>query len=473
MLQPEQVGRAGEERRSPAPQWTDIGPVGGRTDLGHRIYALAAELYPICRSISGDGLRQSLGIVGRHIPLDTTEIRSGTQVFDWIIPREWNVADAYIENAVGERVLDYRDLNLHVLNYSVPIRTDLTLEGLKEHIYTLPDRPDLVPYRTSYYEERWGFCMSHNALRALPPGDYTAVIDSTLTEGSLTYGEHVLPGETQDEVLLSAHICHPSLANDNCSGVALLATLAEELARRTRRYTYRFLFAPGTIGAIAWLARNENRAQRIKHGLIVSCVGDSGGPAYKKSRRGDALIDRAMAHVLKHASPSAVIREFTPYGYDERQYCSPGFDLPVGLFQRSEHGTFPEYHTSADNLDFIAPENLARSFELISAVIDVIEGDCILVNTNPKCEPALGRRALYATLGGDKAAAESNMALLWTLNCCDGAHSLLDIAERSGMPFAAIDAAAQRLKQAGLLAKPADDRVSRSGRQRTPRTVAL
>jgi aminopeptidase-like protein len=421
-------------------------------DLGRRIYELAAELYPICRSITGNGVRQSLGILARHIDIATTEVASGTQVFDWTIPREWNIDGAYIENARGERVLDFCNSSLHVLNYSAPVRAVLPLEELKKHIFTLPQQPDLIPYRTSYYEERWGFCMSHNALEALPAGDYTAVIDSRLEDGSLTYGEHVVTGSSADEVLLSAHICHPSLANDNCSGLALLTLLAQELGRRTTRLTYRFVFAPGTIGAIAWLARNEERTRHIKHGLVLSCVGDAGGPTYKKSRRGDALIDRAMAHVLKHAAPSAVIEDFSPYGYDERQYCSPGFNLPVGSLQRSKYGAFPEYHTSADNLDLIAPEHLAQSYRLIVSALDILERDRVLVNTSPKCEPALGKRGLYATVGGDKTAAETNMAMLWVLNLADGGHSLLDIAERSGLTFAAIDAAAARLEASRLLA---------------------
>ncbi len=423
--------------------------------VGRRIYDLAAELYPICRSITGDGVRQSLKILGRHVDIETSEVPTGTQVFDWTIPREWNIRAAYIENERGERVLDFRASSLHVLNYSAPVRAVLPLDELKKHIYTLPEQPDLIPYRTSYYEERWGFCMSHRALQALPPGAYTAVIDSTLTDGSLTYGEHVVAGASEDEVLLSAHICHPSLANDNCSGLALLTMLAQELGRRRPRLTYRFVFAPGTIGAITWLARNEGRVGRIKHGLVVSCVGDAGGPTYKRSRRGDALIDRAMAHVLKHAAPAAVIEDFSPYGYDERQYCSPGFNLPVGSFERSKYGTFPEYHTSADDLDLIAAEHLDHSYRLILSAIDILEKDRVLVSTAPKCEPALGKRGLYATVGGDKAAAASNMAMLWVLNLGDGAHSLLDIAERSGMTFAVIDAAAARLEAAGLLAAPA------------------
>jgi aminopeptidase-like protein len=427
---------------------------GCKADVGLRMYMLAAELFPICRSITGDGVRRSLDIVERFIELERTEVPSGTRAFDWTIPREWNIEDAYIANEAGERVVDFRASNLHILNYSVPVRAELTLDELKKHIYTLPDQPDLIPYRTSYHEERWGFCMSHNALQALPEGKYAVVVDSTLADGSLTYAEHVIAGESEDEVLLSAHTCHPSLANDNCAGIALLAMLAQELGRRPTRYTYRFMFTPGTLGAIAWLAKNEQRAERIKHGLVVSCVGDAGGPTYKKSRRGNAMIDRAMVHVLKHAAPSAMILEFSPYGYDERQYCSPGFNLPVGLFQRSQHGTFPEYHTSADNLDLIAPQHLALSYRLVLAVIDILEKDRVLISTNPKCEPALGRRGLYSSIGGDRSAYERSMAMLWALNLADGSHSLLDMAERANLPFSVIEETAEQLEDAGLLVAP-------------------
>lgn len=423
----------------------------GQLSAGERIYTLVRELYPICRSITGNGVRQSLAILGRHIPIDVTEVPTGTKVFDWTVPKEWNISDAYIENSSGERVVDFRASNLHVLNYSAPVRKVLSLDELKAHIYTLPGQPDLVPYRTSYYEERWGFCMSQRSLDALPSGNYKAVVDSTLADGSLTYGECVLPGDSEEEVLFSAHICHPSLANDNCSGLAVLTMLAAELAQRPRRYTYRFVFAPGTIGAITWLARNEHRVGRIKHGLVVSCLGDGGGPMYKRSRRGNAVIDRALSHVVKHGFSAARICDFVPYGYDERQYCSPGFNLPVGLLQRSEYGTFPEYHTSADNLDFVAPEHLESSLGMLRAAVEVLENDRLMINTQPKCEPALGARGLYATVGGDKNAAQSNMAMFWVLNFSDGDHSLLEIAERSGLPFADILRAAERLKGASLL----------------------
>jgi aminopeptidase-like protein len=419
--------------------------------IGEEIFALASEIYPICRSITGDGVRSTLDHLARHIDLEMHEVPTGTQVFDWTVPREWTIRDAWIKNAAGERVVDFRSCNLHVLNYSRPVHATLPLDELKKHVFTLPDQPHLIPYRTSYYAEKWGFCMAHDRLEALPPGDYEVLIDASLEDGSLTYGEYLHRGETEDEFLFSAHICHPSLANDNCSGLALLTHLAKRLASVTTHYSYRFLFAPGTIGAIAWLARNEHRLNRIRHGLVVSCVGDGGGPTYKKSRQGDALIDRAMTHVLRHAGMSPTILDFFPYGYDERQYCSPGFDLPVGLFQRSQFGTFPEYHTSADNLDFIRPEHLASSYRMIAAALEVIEKDARPRNRLPKCEPQLGRRGLYSSLGGDKDGPAKSMAFLWILNLADGRHSLLDIAERADLPFAVVAEAARLLRDSGLL----------------------
>ncbi|MCG8593826.1 MAG: DUF4910 domain-containing protein [Kiloniellales bacterium] len=425
--------------------------------IGDAIFALAADIFPICRSITGDGVRRTLDRLGNDIDLVVHEVKTGTRVFDWTIPREWNIRDAYIKNAAGERIVDFRRNNLHVLNYSRPVRKRLPLGELKKHIFTLPDRPDLIPYRTSYYAEDWGFCMAHRQLAALPDGLYEVLIDASLEDGSLTYGEYLHPGETEEEVLLSAHICHPSLANDNCSGLALLTHLAAGLAGLRTRYSYRFLFAPGTIGAIAWLALNENRAARIRHGLVLSCVGDGGGPTYKKSRQGDALIDRAMAHVLRNAAAAPNIIDFFPYGYDERQYCSPGFDLPVGLFQRSQFATFPEYHTSADNLDFIRPDHLASSYRLIAAALDILECDWRPRSTVPKCEPQLGRRGLYAARGGDPDEAAKSIALLWILSLADGRHSLLDVAERAGLPFAVVAEGARRLRERGLLVNDGRD----------------
>ncbi|MBR0679055.1 DUF4910 domain-containing protein [Roseomonas eburnea] len=419
--------------------------------LGAALHALVAELFPICRSITGDGVRRSLAILSRHLPLDIHEVPSGTQVFDWTVPREWRIRDAFIEDALGRRVLSLRDSTLHVVSYSGPVDAVLPLHELRRHIHTLPDQPGLIPYRTSYYAENWGFCMSHDALEALPEGAYHARIDSELVDGSLTYGEHLHIGATEEEVLLSAHSCHPSLANDNCSGMAVLARLAERMAGRRTRFSYRFLFAPGTIGAITWLARNRERTDRIRHGLVIAGVGDCGAPTYKRSRRGDAGIDVAMAHVLRHLAPDAQVRDFSPYGYDERQYCSPGFDLPVGMLQRSPFGEFPEYHTSADNLDFVRPEMLAHSLELIEAAIEVIEKDRCLRNALPFCEPQLGRRGLYGALGGDANAAKRNLAMLWLLNQSDGSRSLLDIADRARLPFGTIAATAEVLEREGLL----------------------
>jgi aminopeptidase-like protein len=420
-------------------------------DVGESIFTLAAKLYPICRSITGNGVRETLREIGTYIKLDVHEVPSGTAVFDWTIPREWNIRDAYIKDSRGKKLVDFARSNLHVVSYSAPVRQFLSLDELKKHLHTLPEQPDLIPYRTSYYADNWGFCLPHRQLESLQDETYEVLIDSTLEDGFLTYGEYLHRGETEDEVLLSAHVCHPSMANDNCSGIALLAHLAKRIVGLRTRYSYRFLFAPGTIGAITWLARIQHRARLIKHGLVVSMLGDSGGPTYKKSRRGNAQIDRAIVHTLSHSGSGYSVEDFSPYGYDERQYCSPGFDLPVGLFQRSKFGTIPEYHTSADNLAFIGAGHLARSYRLIAAALDVIENDTTFLNNLPRCEPQLGRRGLYHAIGGLKNAEIANMALLWVLNLSDGAHSLLDIAERANLPFDVVYRTTQLLEQHGLL----------------------
>jgi aminopeptidase-like protein len=420
--------------------------------LGREMHALASELFPICRSITGSGLRETLRSLQRVAPLSVHEVPSGTAVLDWTVPREWNIRDAWVANSKDDRVIDFRRSNLHVVNYSVPVRTRLPLSELRPRLHTLPDRPDWIPYRTSYYQEDWGFCLSQRALERLPEGEYEVVIDSTLADGSLSYGELLLPGDTSDEVLLSAHACHPSLANDNLSGLVLLAVLARLLSTASRRYSYRFLFVPGTIGSIAWLARSEATVSRIRHGLVAACVGDAGSLTYKKSRRGDAEIDRAAAHVLKQSGRPHAILEFTPYGYDERQYGSPGFDLAVGSLTRTPHGQYPEYHTSADDLAFVRPESLADSLEAYLSVLAILEGNDRYRNTSPRGEPQLGRRGLYGSVGGYPNPGELQMAMLWVLNQSDGGPTLLDVAERSGLPFVSIRSAADRLLEAGLLA---------------------
>jgi len=420
--------------------------------LGQEMYRLIEELYPICRSITGDGFRETLRRVQRIVPLAMHEVPTGTQVFDWTVPKEWNIRDAYVKDATGKRIIDFRRSNLHVVNYSVPVKQRMPLAELKKHVFTLPDHPEWIPYRTSYYEESWGFCCSHRQLLALTDGEYDVCIDSSLEPGYLTYGEWYLPGESHDEVLISCHACHPSLCNDNLSGLSVATFLARHLASASHRLSYRFLFIPGTIGSIVWLSRNDSNVARIKHGVVLSCLGDSGGYTYKKSRRGAAEIDRAFAHVLDHAGEAHHIMEFSPYGYDERQYCSPGFDLPVGCFMRSPHGQFPEYHTSADNLSFVHPDHLAHSLQMCLSVLRILENNFVYVNQNPKCEPQLGRRGLYPSVGGHRDPGLFRLAMLWVLNLSDGRHALLDIAERAHIPFGVILDAARLLHTNGLLA---------------------
>jgi len=418
---------------------------------GEEMYRLIEELYPICRSITGDGLRATLRRIQQEIPIAIHEVPTGTPVFDWTVHREWNIRDAYVKHAAGERVVDFRRSNLHVVNYSVPIRARMPLAELKEHLQALPDRPDWIPYRTSYYKETWGFCLSQRMLDALPEGEYEVLIDSSLEDGHLSYGEYLLPGESLDEVLISCHSCHPSLCNDNLSGIAVAVSLAQELAERPRRYSYRFLFIPGTIGAITWLSQNEDAISRIRHGLVLAGVGDPGRFSYKKSRCGNAEVDRAAAHVLEKSGQPFEIAEFSPYGYDERQYCSPGINLAVGRFSRSPHGTFPEYHTSADNLDFVGPSALAQSLAMCRKVFGVLENNKTYQNQNPECEPQLGKRGLYRAIGGQTDAGAREMAMLWVLNLSDGTHSLLDIAERSKLDFDVVEFAARTLREHGLL----------------------
>lgn len=415
------------------------------------MHRFIAELYPTCRSITGDGLRATLRRIGREIPLEIHEVATGTPVFDWNVPREWNIRDAWVKNPRGEKIIDFQRSNLHVVQYSVPVRKRLPLRELKEHLHALHDRPDCIPYRTSYYKEAWGFCLTQRQLEGLAEGEYEVAIDSSLADGSLSYGEHYLRGNRCEEVLLSCHACHPSLANDNLSGLALVTKLAMLLAGVSLNYSYRFLFIPGTIGSITWLARNEEQARRIRHGLVVACVGDPGKFHYKRSRRGNADIDRAVVKVLRDLGDEHAVRDFSPYGYDERQYCSPGFDLPVGSLTRTPHGCFPQYHTSADDLDFVRPEALAGSLAAYLSVIRVLEDNARYQNLSPKCEPQLGKRGLYRSIGGLPDAGRLELAMLWALNLSDGSRSLLEIAERSELPFDLVHRAAQALVEHGLL----------------------
>ena len=422
-----------------------------KNEIGMEMFRLISECYPICRSITGNGVRETIKLISGVIPLEKHEIPSGTQVFDWEIPNEWNIKQAYIKDSKGGKIIDFKNLNLHVLNYSAPVHKKIPLSELKKHIFTIPEHPDWVPYRTSYYQENWGFCMSHNQLKGLKDGNYEVVIESSLEKGNLTYGEYFIPGEIKDEVLISTHICHPSLCNDNLSGIAVSAFIARHLSKQSLRYSYRFLFVPVTIGSIAWLSLNEKNVSKIQHGLVITLLGDSSNFTYKKSRRGDAEIDFVVENCMKHSGNPFRINDFVPYGYDERQYCSPGFDLPVGCLTRTPHGEFPEYHTSADNLEFVNPESLSEALITLLEILYILENNQTYINKNPKCEPMLGKRGLYQRIGGTNDSKVTQLAALWVLNMSDGNYSLLDIANTSGMQFKIIKKAADALVECGLL----------------------
>lgn len=418
---------------------------------GHWMHALAAELYPVCRSITGGGVRATLRRIGREIPMELHEVPSGTAVFDWEVPPEWNIREAWIKDPHGAKVVDFARHNLHVMGYSSPVHATMPLAELRQHLFTLPDRPDLTPYRTGYHAADWGFCLAHRDLERLADGDYEVFVDADLSPGCLSYGESRVTGTSDEEVLVSCHVCHPSLANDNLAGIAVCVALATHLASTPRRLSYRFLFVPGTIGSITWLARNPELLPRIRHGLVVTCAGDRGAVHYKLTRDGGAPIDRAMRQVLADSGDPHRILAFHPYGYDERQYNSPGIRLPVGALMRSPHGSFPEYHTSADNLEFIHPECLRDTFDKALAAFDILEDNATFRNLKPMGEPRLGKYGLYAAHGGARGEGFDELALLWTLTLSDGDHDLLAIAERSGLRFADILTAARRLEQAGLL----------------------
>jgi aminopeptidase-like protein len=430
--------------------------MSGRKDLSNSeevppidLHGLVRELFPINRSLTGAGVRETLAILARHVQLEVREVPSGTAVLDWQVPLEWNIRSATIRALDGRCLVNFADHNLHVVGYSKPIHKEVSRAELAEHVHTLPDQPELIPYRTGYFADDWGFCMPDNLWQTMQDEAYRIDIDSDLSPGSLTYGELFLPGELSDEVLITAHICHPSLANDNLSGIAVAVALAMRQARLPRRLGYRFLFIPATIGAITWLARNESELGKIRHGLVLTCIGDTGPFHFKQSRSG-APIDNAVAHILRHSGHPYEIVPFNPYGYDERQFCSPAFDLPMGCFMRSVHGTFPQYHTSADNPGFVKPQALNQSYEVVASLLDLLDANWMYARTDGRGEPQLGRRGLYRAIAGQKeAGGASQMDLLWLLNLADGKHSLLEMAERAGIPFG-------RLQKAVRLALDAD-----------------
>jgi aminopeptidase-like protein len=418
---------------------------------GSEMFQLMTKLYPICRSITGNGVRQTLAEIKNHIDLKVNEIPTNKKVFDWTIPKEWNISDAYVLDPKGNKVVDFKKSNLHVVSYSVPISKKMPLEELKQHIHTLPDQPNTIPYLTTYYKDDWGICMTHNEFLKLQAGEYEVVIDSTLNDGSLTYGEFLIKGKTSEEILISCYVCHPSMCNDNLSGVVLATALAKQLSKIQMNYSVRFLFIPETIGAITWLALNEKNLSKLKHGLVATCLGDPGVSTYKKTKHGKAEIDRTVEFVLKNSGKQYQILDFFPTGSDERQFCSPGFNLPVGSLMRTPYGRFQQYHTSDDNLEFVKAEFLADTYRKYLNTIFVLENNKKYLNLNPKCEPQLGKRGLYRQIGGQKTSKDSEAAMFWLLSFSDGSHDLIDISEKSGIQFEVLHDVALKLQESKLL----------------------
>ena len=443
---------------------------------GFSIYELIEELYPICRSITGKGLKKSLEIISTKISLDIHEISTGTQVFDWTIPKEWNINDAYLIDPENKKIIDFKNSNLHILNYSAPIDKTISFNELKSHIFTDPLHPNDIPYRTSYYNENWGFCMSHNEFLKLKDGNYKVFIDSELKNGTLNYGELFLEGKNKDEILFSCYICHPSMCNDSISGVALTVELAKFIQKfkKNTNYSYRFLFIPETIGAISWLHQKKEKIEKIKHGLVVTCVGDLGNFTYKKSRKSNSEIDKTVIDILKESKKQFSVLEFFPWGSDERQYCSPGINLNVGCLTRSMFTQFPEYHTSADNLNFVHSESLYDSFLIYTKIISRLEknyrkissidnqnvmkksteSDPVFQNLFPYCEPQLGKRGIYHSIGGKNPvndSIEKERAIMWILAFSDGINSLRDISKKSKIDFNVLKDASDLLLEKKLI----------------------
>lgn len=404
------------------------------SDAGRNMYELAGRLFPICRSITGNGFRQSLEMIREIVPeMQVCEIPSGTQVFDWTVPKEWNIRGGWIKNLQGETIIDFKDCNLHVMGYSIPVHQTISREELLAHVYTQPEQPEWIPYVTSYYKERWGFCMSERQKQSLTDAEYEVCIDSTLEDGHLTYGEVVLPGETDDEIFFSTYLCHPSMANNELSGPCVQTEIIKYLKQLAhRRFTYRLIFIPETIGSITYLSRNLDVLQRhVKAGFVLSCVGDDRTYSMVSTKYEDTLADRVLNNVLKFHYPDYIRYSFMQRASDERQYGSAGVDLPVCAFCRSKYHEYPEYHTSADNMDLISPEGLSGAYEVMAKVINALENN-YFYQMQCKCEPQLGKRGLYPTVSqkgtkGDARYIQDFIAYADGRNDLIGISNILDI----------------------------------------------
>ena len=412
------------------------------------------RLWPLNRSLTGNGNRETLKILSELADIKITEIPSGMECFDWTVPPEWNVNEAWIKDSKGNIIVDFRKNNLHILGYSEKYSGKLSLNELKEHIYSLPEQPEVIPYLTSYYKKRWGFCISHNQLTSLKDDTYEVLIDSESDpNGSMTIGEAILVGDSDEEILLSTYICHPSMANNELSGPLIASFIYKELIKKkNRRYTYRILYVPETIGSIYYLSKyGEHLKKKMAAGFVITCAGDKGSYTYKRSRSGNTVTDRASELVLKETEKNFNIEDFFPTGSDERQYCSPGFNLPVGSLMRTRYGKYKEYHTSADNKEFISFSALENTVYKYLKILNVIEKNFTFINKLPYCEPQLGKRGLYPTLGSQKDTAEFVNAVMWILNLSDGTNDIIDISNRSGMSFKTIFKAAEELLNKGLI----------------------
>jgi len=414
------------------------------------MYDLVKDLFPICRSITGNGVRETLKIIQQHIPININEVPTGTKVFDWTVPKEWNIKDAYIMDENSNKIIDFKKNNLHVVGYSVPVNKTVSLPELQEHLYSLPEQPEAIPYVTSYYKEMWGFCITHKKREILKEGKYKVFIDSELKNGALTYGELIIPGKSEKEVFLSTYICHPSMANNELSGPAVTTFLVKWIMSKPRRYTYRIIFIPETIGSITYLNKNlDVMKQNIIVGFNVSCVGDNRVYSYLPTRNGNTYADKIALNILSFKHPKFVKYSFLDKGSDERQYNAPGVDLPVCCIMRSKYGTYPEYHTSLDNLEFVNPEGLSGSYEVFKECLNLIEENR---KYKIKClgEPQLGKRGLYPTIS-TKLSTKEVKGIINFISYSDGKNDLIDISNKINVPVWELYLIIEKLLKADLL----------------------